>query len=83
MLLFIIDSLGMLSPTDVTQFEKGDLKFAGNKALTALVRNMVNHDCTIRRTSCTNHYAPQDMFDQMIRFMVAYMQVVLLLQCVS
>ena len=45
--IIIIDSLGMLlSPTDVKQFEAGDLK--GDlgrkpKALTALIRNTVNN----------------------------------------
>lgn len=45
-ILFVVDSLGMLlTPTDVNQFEAGDLK--GDlgrkpKALTALVRNCVN-----------------------------------------
>ena len=44
--LFVVDSLGMLlTPTDVNQFEAGDMK--GDlgrkpKALTALVRNCVN-----------------------------------------
>jgi len=67
--MFVIDSLGMLlTPTDVAQFEKGDLK--GDlgrkpKALTALVRNCVNmfgsHNVGL---VCTNHtYASQDMFD--------------------
>ena len=67
--LFVIDSLGMmLSPTDVDQFQKGDLK--GDlgrkpKALTALVRNCVNMfgDYNVGMV-CTNHtYASQDMFD--------------------
>jgi hypothetical protein len=44
--LFIIDSLGMLlTPTDVNQFQAGDLKGDMGrkpKALTALVRNCVN-----------------------------------------
>ena len=44
--LFVIDSLGMLlTPTDVNQFEAGDLKGDMGrkpKALTALVRNCVN-----------------------------------------
>ena len=44
--LFVIDSLGMLlTPTDVDQFDKGDLKGDMGrkpKALTALVRNAVN-----------------------------------------
>ena len=67
--LFVLDSLGMmLTPTDVNQFEGGDLK--GDlgrkpKALTALVRNCVNMfgDLNIGMV-CTNHtYASQDMFD--------------------
>ena len=44
--LFVIDSLGMLlTPTDVDQFNKGDMKGDMGrkpKALTALVRNTVN-----------------------------------------
>ena len=67
--LFILDSLGMmLTPTDVNQFEAGDLKGDMGrkpKALTALVRNCVNMfgDLNIGMV-CTNHtYASQDMFD--------------------
>lgn len=68
-ILFVLDSLGMLlTPTDVNQFESGDLKgdFGRKpKALTALVRNCVNmfgeYDIGL---VCTNHsYASQDMFD--------------------
>lgn len=67
--LFVIDSLGMLlTPTDVNQFEAGDLK--GDlgrkpKALTALVRNCVNMFGNYNvGLVCTNHtYASQDMFD--------------------
>lgn len=67
--LFIIDSLGMLlTPTDVDQFSKGDMK--GDlgrkpKALTALVRNCVNMFGSYNvGMVCTNHtYASQDMFD--------------------
>jgi RecA/RadA recombinase len=67
--LFVIDSLGMLmTPTDVNQFEAGDLKGdMGRKprALGALVRNCVNmfgeYDVGL---VCTNHsYASQDMFN--------------------
>ncbi len=67
--LFVIDSLGMLlTPTDVDQFEKGDMKGDMGrkpKALTSLVRNCVNmfgaHNVGM---VCTNHtYASQDMFD--------------------
>ena len=68
-LLFVIDSLGMLlTPTDVDQFNKGDMKGDMGrkpKALTSLVRNTVNmigaHNVGL---VCTNHtYASQDMFD--------------------
>ena len=67
--LFIIDSLGMLlTPTDVNQFEGGDLKGDMGrkpKALTALVRNCVNmfgsHNVGLVATNHT--YASQDMFD--------------------
>ena len=67
--LFVIDSLGMLlTPTDVAQFDKGDLK--GDlgrkpKALTALVRNTVNMIGAFNvGIVATNHtYASQDMFD--------------------
>ena len=67
--LFVIDSLGMLlTPTDVDQFNKGDMKGDMGrkpKALTSLVRNTVNmigsHNVGL---VCTNHtYASQDMFD--------------------
>tara|TARA_B100000683_G_scaffold258580_2_gene281463 strand:+ start:241 stop:1317 length:1077 start_codon:yes stop_codon:yes gene_type:complete len=67
--LFVLDSLGMLlTPTDVDQFDKGDMK--GDlgrkpKALTALVRNTVNmfgaHNVGMLATNHT--YASQDMFD--------------------
>ena len=67
--LFVIDSLGMLlTPTDINQFDSGDLK--GDlgrkpKALTALVRNTVNMFGSYNvGMVCTNHtYASQDMFD--------------------
>lgn len=67
--MIVVDSLGMLlSPTDKTQFEKGDMKGdLGRKAkmLTALVRNMVNRLAPYPiGLVCTNHtYASQDMFD--------------------
>jgi RecA/RadA recombinase len=67
--LFIVDSLGMLlTPTDVNQFEAGDMKGdLGRKAksLTALVRNCVNMFGNLNLGMvCTNHtYASQDMFD--------------------
>jgi RecA/RadA recombinase len=67
--LFVIDSLGMLlTPTDVNQFDAGEMK--GDlgrkpKALTALVRNCVNMFGSYNvGLVCTNHtYASQDMFD--------------------
>ena len=68
-LLFVIDSLGMLlTPTDVNQFEAGDLKGDMGrkpKALTALVRNCVNMFGNLNvGLVATNHtYASQDMFD--------------------
>jgi RecA/RadA recombinase len=67
--LFVIDSLGMLlTPTDMNQFEAGDLKGDMGrkpKALTALVRNCVNMFGSYNvGMVCTNHtYASQDMFD--------------------
>ena len=67
--LFVIDSLGMLlTPTDLNQFEAGDLKGDMGrkpKALTALVRNCVNMFGSLNLGMvCTNHtYASQDMFD--------------------
>ena len=67
--LFVIDSLGMLlTPTDVDQFNKGDMKGDMGrkpKALTALVRNTVNMIGSLNvGLVCTNHtYASQDMFD--------------------
>ena len=67
--LFIIDSLGMLlTPTDVNQFEAGEMKGDMGrkpKALTSLVRNCVNmfgsHNVGLVATNHT--YASQDMFD--------------------
>ncbi len=67
--LFVIDSLGMLlTPTDVDQFDKGDMKGDMGrkpKALTSLVRNTVNMIGSFNvGMVCTNHtYASQDMFD--------------------
>jgi recombination protein RecA len=67
--LFVIDSLGMLlTPTDVNQFEAGDMKGDMGrkpKALTALVRNCVNMFGNLNvGLVATNHtYASQDMFD--------------------
>ena len=67
--LFVIDSLGMLlTPTDVDQFEKGEMK--GDlgrkpKALTALVRNCVNMfgSWNVGLVATNHTYASQDMFD--------------------
>ena len=67
--LFVIDSLGMLlTPTDVDQFEAGNMKGDMGrkpKALTSLVRNCVNMFGSYNvGMVCTNHtYASQDMFD--------------------
>ena len=67
--MFVIDSLGMLlTPTDVNQFEAGDMKGDMGrkpKALTSLVRNCVNMFGSYNvGMVCTNHtYASQDMFD--------------------
>ena len=67
--LFVIDSLGMLlTPTDINQFEAGDMKGDMGrkpKALTSLVRNCVNMFGNYNvGMVCTNHtYASQDMFD--------------------
>jgi len=67
--LFVLDSLGMLlTPTDVNQFDGGDLKGDMGrkpKALTALVRNCVNMFGNLNiGLVATNHtYASQDMFD--------------------
>ena len=68
-ILFVIDSLGMLlTPTDVDQFNKGDMK--GDlgrkpKALTALVRNTVNMlgEYNVGLVATNHTYASQDMFD--------------------
>jgi recombination protein RecA len=67
--MFVIDSLGMLlTPTDVNQFEAGEMKGDMGrkpKALTSLVRNCVNMFGSYNvGMICTNHtYASQDMFD--------------------
>lgn len=66
--LFVIDSLGMmLTPTNVKQFEQGDMKGdMGIKAkqITALVRNAVSLMASERMgMAVTNHvYDSQDMF---------------------
>lgn len=67
--LFVLDSLGMLlTPTDVNQFNAGDMKGDMGrkpKALTSLVRNCVNMFGALNLgLVVTNHsYASQDMFD--------------------
>jgi RecA/RadA recombinase len=67
--LFVIDSLGMLlTPTDVNQFEAGDMKGDMGrkpKALTALVRNCVNMLGSYNvGMVCTNHtYGSQDPYN--------------------
>ena len=67
--LFVVDSLGMLlTPTDVDQFGKGDLKGDMGrkpKALTALVRNTVNMfgEYNVGLVATNHTYASQDMFD--------------------
>ena len=67
--MFIIDSLGMLlTPTDVNQFEAGDMKGDMGrkpKALTALVRNCVNMfgSANVGLVATNHTYASQDMFD--------------------
>ena len=67
--LFVLDSLGMmLTPTDVDQFNKGDMKGDMGrkpKALAALVRNCVNMfgDFNVGLVATNHTYASQDMFD--------------------
>lgn len=67
--LFVIDSLGMLlTPTDVNQFDAGDLKGDMGrkpKALAALVRNCVNMFGSYNvGMVCTNHtYGSQDPYN--------------------
>lgn len=67
--LFVIDSLGMLlTPTDVNQFESGDMKGDMGrkpKALAALVRNCVNMFGNLNiGMVATNHcYASQDPYN--------------------
>jgi RecA/RadA recombinase len=67
--LFVVDSLGMLmSPTELNQFEAGDMKGDMGrkaKALKALVTNCVNMFGAYNvGMVVTNHtYASQDMFD--------------------
>ena len=67
--LFVVDSLGMLmSPTDLAQFEKGEMKGdMGRKPrqLKALVTNCVNMfgDLNIGLVATNHTYQSQDMFD--------------------
>jgi RecA/RadA recombinase len=67
--LFVVDSLGMLmSPTEIAQFDNGDMKGDfGRKAkqLKALVTNCVNMfgDLDIGLVATNHTYASQDMFD--------------------
>lgn len=67
--LWVVDSLGMLmSPTEVNQFEGGDMKGdMGRKAkqLKSLVTNCVNMfgDLNIGLVATNHTYASQDMFD--------------------
>ncbi len=68
-ILWVVDSLGMLmSPTEVDQFQKGDMKGdMGRKAkmLKALVTNLVNMfgDLNIGLVATNHTYASQDMFN--------------------
>lgn len=67
--MFIIDSLGMLmTPTDVDQFERGEMKGDMGrkpKALKALVTNVTNMfgEYDIGMVATNHTYASQDMFD--------------------
>lgn len=67
--LWVVDSLGMLmSPTEVDQFESGNMKGdMGRKAkmLKALVTNLVNMfgDLNIGLVATNHTYASQDMFN--------------------
>jgi RecA/RadA recombinase len=67
--MFVIDSLGMLmTPTDVAQFEKGEMKGDMGrkpKALKALVTNVTNMfgEFDIGLVTTNHSYASQDMFD--------------------
>ena len=68
-ILFVIDSLGMLlTPTEIKQFQEGDMKGdMGRKAkqLKAFVSNCVNMfgDLNIGMVVTNHTYASQDMFD--------------------
>lgn len=67
--MFIIDSLGMLmTPTDVAQFEAGEMKGDMGrkpKALKALVTNVTNMfgEFNVGLVTTNHSYASQDMFD--------------------
>jgi RecA/RadA recombinase len=67
--MFIVDSLGMLmTPTDVNQFEAGEMKGDMGrkpKALKALVTNITNMfgEYNIGLVTTNHSYASQDMFD--------------------
>jgi recombination protein RecA len=67
--LFVIDSLGMMmTPTDVDQFNRGDMKGDMGrkpKALASLVRNSVNMfgDYNVGLVATNHTYESQDMFD--------------------
>lgn len=68
-ILFVIDSLGMLmSPTDVDQFNKGDMKGDMGrkpKMLKTLVTNCVNMfgEYNVGMVATNHTYESQDMFD--------------------
>jgi len=68
-ILFVIDSIGMLlTPTDINQFQAGDMKGdMGRKAkqLKSFVTNCVNMfgDLNIGMAVTNHTYASQDMFD--------------------
>jgi len=67
--LFVVDSLGMLmSPTELNQFEAGDLKGDMGrkaKALKALVTNCVNMfgNCNVGLVATNHSYASQDPYN--------------------
>ena len=67
--LFVIDSLGMLmSPTEVNQFDSGDMKGDMGrkaKALKALVTNCVNMfgSCNVGLVATNHSYASQDPYN--------------------
>jgi len=67
--LFVLDSLGMLlTPTDVDQFQSGNMKGDMGrkpKALTSLVRNCVNMfgEYEIGLVATNHSYSSQDMFN--------------------